>query len=85
VKRLNSSNVNGLVGDVRDEDAFVKVLKSLAPVDHIVFSGVDLIIRGALEDLVIEDAKHLFGVKFWGAVIIAKGSHDMSACTGVKY
>jgi predicted CDP-diglyceride synthetase/phosphatidate cytidylyltransferase len=74
VKRLNSPNVNGLVGDVRDEDAFVEVLKSLAPVNHIVFSGVDLIIRGALEDLVLDDAKHLFGVKFWGAVVIAKGA-----------
>ncbi|EPE31322.1 NAD(P)-binding Rossmann-fold containing protein [Glarea lozoyensis ATCC 20868] len=72
VKRLNSPNVNGLVGDVRDEGGFVEVLKGLAPIDHIVFSGVDLIIRGALEDLVLDEAKHLFGVKFWGAVVIAK-------------
>jgi hypothetical protein len=49
------------------------VLKSHAPVDHIVFSGVDKIIRGNLEDLNLDDAKHLFGVKFWGAVTIGKG------------
>ncbi|GAB7352072.1 hypothetical protein MBLNU459_g2577t2 [Dothideomycetes sp. NU459] len=79
VERLNSPNVKGAVGDVRDEAAFVQVLKSLAPVDHIVFSGVDKIIRGKLEDLELDDAKHLFGVKFWGAVIIGKAvlKHDI--------
>lgn len=64
VERLNTPNVQGLEGNVRDEAAFVKLLQSLAPVDHIVFSGVDKIIRGNLEDLNLDDAKHLFGVKF---------------------
>jgi NAD(P)-dependent dehydrogenase (short-subunit alcohol dehydrogenase family) len=72
VRRLNSPNVSGVTADVRDEAAFVQVLQSLAPVDHIVFSGVDKIIRGKLEDLDLNDAKHLFGVKFWGAVVIGK-------------
>jgi len=72
VKRLNSSNASGVVGNVRDEASFVEVLRSLAPVDHIVFSGVDKIIRGQLEDLDLDEAKHLFGVKFWGAVILGK-------------
>jgi hypothetical protein len=73
VKRLASPNASGAVGDVREEAAFVEVLKSFAPVDHIVFSSVDKIIRGKLEDLNLDDAKHLFGVKFWGAVTIGKG------------
>lgn len=73
MSRLASPNVSGYVGNVRDEEAFVKVLRSLAPVDHIVFSGVDKIIRGKLEELDLDDAKHLFGVKFWGAVVIGKG------------
>lgn len=73
VKRLNSANVQGRTGNVKEEDAFVQVLKDLAPVDHIVFSGVDKIIRGKLEDLDLEEAKNLFGVKFWGAVVIGKG------------
>jgi hypothetical protein len=73
VKRLDSPRVTGAVGDVREEGSFVEVLKGLAPVDHIVFSGVDKIIRGELGDLNIDDAKHLFGVKFWGAVIVGKG------------
>lgn len=74
VKRLNSPKVSSAVGNVRDEAGFVEVLKSLAPVDHIVFSGVDKIIRGKLEDLDLDDAKNLFGVKFWGAVVIGKGT-----------
>lgn len=75
VKRLNSPNASGVVGNVREEEAFIEVLKSLAPVDHIVFSAVDIIIRGKLEDLNLDEAKHLFGVKFWGSVVIGKGKH----------
>jgi NAD(P)-dependent dehydrogenase (short-subunit alcohol dehydrogenase family) len=73
VTRLASPNVEGAVGNVRDEEAFTQVLLEHAPVDHIVFSGVDKIIRGKLEDLVLEDAKFLFGVKFWGSLIVGKG------------
>jgi hypothetical protein len=58
---------------VRNEDAFVDVLRKLAPVDHIVFSSVDRIIRGRLEEMDLEEAKWLFGVKFWGAVVVGKG------------
>ena len=58
---------------MRDEAAFVEVLRGLAPVDHIVFSSVDRIIRGKLEDADLEEAKWLFGVKFWGAVVVGKG------------
>ena len=73
VKRLNSPNVDGVPGNVRDEAAFIEVLQKLAPLDHVVFSGVDKIIRGRLQDMELDDAKHLFGVKFWGAVVVGKG------------
>ncbi len=73
LKQLNSANAKGVVSDVRDEAAFTRTLQSLAPVDHLIFSAVDNIIRGKLEDLSLDDAKHLFGVKFWGAVIAGKG------------
>ena len=73
LKQLNSPNVKGVVSDVRDEEAYTRTLQSLAPVDHIVFSAVDNIIRGKLVDYSLDDAKHLFGVKFWGAVITGKG------------
>jgi hypothetical protein len=46
---------------------------SLAPLDHIVFSGVDKIIRGSLAETDFSDAKALFGVKFWGSFVVAKG------------
>jgi NAD(P)-dependent dehydrogenase (short-subunit alcohol dehydrogenase family) len=71
--------VAGVVADVHDEAAYVQVLQSLAPVDHIVYSAVDNIIRGNLEDLDLGVAKHLFEVKFWGAVITGKAAlkHDI--------
>jgi NAD(P)-dependent dehydrogenase (short-subunit alcohol dehydrogenase family) len=73
VARLNSPNVKGAHVDVRDEEAFVQVLRSTGPVDHIVYSAVDKIIRGRLEDVDIDEAKYLFGVKFWGSIILGKG------------
>ncbi|KIW02600.1 uncharacterized protein PV09_06049 [Verruconis gallopava] len=73
VRRLSGTGaVDGKVGDVRDEEGFTQVLISLAPLDHIVFSGVDVIIRGPLADANLDEAKHLFGVKFWGSVVIGK-------------
>jgi hypothetical protein len=72
VKRLGANSA-GAVGDVRDERGFTELLRSLSPVDHIIFSSVDKIIRGPLESLDLDDAKYLFGVKFWGAVVIGKG------------
>jgi NAD(P)-dependent dehydrogenase (short-subunit alcohol dehydrogenase family) len=52
---------------------------SLAPLDHIVFTGVDKIIRGPLADADLDEAKHLFGVKFWGSVVTGKAlvKHDI--------
>jgi hypothetical protein len=73
VKRLASPNVQGKTGDVRDEKGFTELLISLAPLDHVVFSGVDKIIRGSLADADLDDAKFLFGVKFWGSVVTGKG------------
>ena len=81
VARLASPLVAGYVGDVRNEEAFTALLVSLAPVDHIVFSSVDIIIRGALADLSLDTAKHLFGVKFWGAVTIGKAVKKHSLIT----
>jgi hypothetical protein len=64
-----------MVGDVRNEDSFTKLLISIAPLDHVIFSGVDKIIRGRLADADLEEAKHLFGVKFWGSIVVGKGSY----------
>jgi NAD(P)-dependent dehydrogenase (short-subunit alcohol dehydrogenase family) len=74
--RLSTINasVKGVVSDVRDEAAFTQTLRDLAPIDHLVFSAVDNIIRGKLTEQSLDDAKHLFGVKFWGAVTCGKGA-----------
>ncbi|KAJ7685604.1 oxidoreductase [Mycena polygramma] len=79
VQRLGGGNVSGKVGDVKKEEEFTQLLLSLAPLDHIVFSGVDVIIRGPLAETNLDDAKELFGVKFWGAVVIGKAlvKHDI--------
>ena len=58
---------------MRDEEKFIQLLVSLAPLDHVVFSAVDIIIRGNLAEADLDQAKHLFGVKFWGSVVIGKG------------
>jgi len=65
--------VKGIAVNVRDEKAVIAALQSLAPVDHVVFSAVDKIIRGDIQELELEEAKYLFGVKFWGAVAVGKG------------
>lgn len=67
------------MGDLRDECAFTALLLSLAPIDHLIFTSVDRIIRGPLASADLSDAKHLFGVKFWGGVVVAKAlaAHDI--------
>ncbi|CAN8105457.1 unnamed protein product [Discula destructiva] len=88
VDRLNALNTGpspslplakGYIGDVRDEAAFTALLQSLAPLDHIVFTSVDRAIRGPLADVDLSDARHLFGVKFWGSIVVAKAlaAHDI--------
>lgn len=71
--------IAGHVGDVKDEAAFTRLLCSLAPLDHIVFTSVDRIIRGPLEHTDIQRVQELFGVKFWGSVVVAKAlaKHDI--------
>lgn len=73
IKKVGSSNLTGKVGNVREEDQFIELLKSLAPIDHLIFSGVDKIIRGGIADANFEECKHLFGVKFWGSAVCGKG------------
>jgi hypothetical protein len=75
VKRLASPNATGKAGNVRDEDAFTELLISIAPLDHLIFSGVDKIIRGSLAEADLDEAKHFFGVKFWGSVVVGKGRY----------
>jgi NAD(P)-dependent dehydrogenase (short-subunit alcohol dehydrogenase family) len=73
VKRLNSPNAQGRVGNLLDEQQITEALKSLAPVDHVILSSHAGLPKGTLADSVIDEAKKPYGVKFWGSVIIGKG------------
>lgn len=72
VKNVNNPKLSGKAGDVRKEGSYTELLKSLAPVDHLIYSSVDKIIRGAIAEADLDEAKHLFGVKFWGSVLTGK-------------
>lgn len=70
-----------LSGNVRDEEAYTEAIKSLAPVDHLVYSGVDKIIRGAIAEADLDEAKHYFGVKFWGSAMTGKSMNASKTLT----
>jgi NAD(P)-dependent dehydrogenase (short-subunit alcohol dehydrogenase family) len=73
VKRLDSPHASGKASDIRDEAAITQLLRELAPLDHVLVSSVDKILLGPLVDTELDLAKNLFGVKFWGSIIVAKG------------
>jgi NADP-dependent 3-hydroxy acid dehydrogenase YdfG len=72
LKKINHPNLKGKVADVRNEANYTEVLRSLAPVDHLIYSSVDKIIRGAIADADFADAQWYFGVKFWGSALTGK-------------
>ena len=41
VEAANNPKLDGKVGNVREEESFIQLLRDLAPIDHLVFSGVD--------------------------------------------
>ena len=67
-------SITGATSDVLDESAITNALRSIAPVDHIVYTAVDARIRGPIGGVDIPSAQALFGVKFWGQVAVAKGA-----------
>ncbi|KAK0276717.1 hypothetical protein LTR54_000382 [Friedmanniomyces endolithicus] len=71
VEGIGNPNLHGKVGNVREEESFIELLRSLAPIDHLVFSGVD---KGEIAEANFDECKHLFGVKFWGAAICGKAA-----------
>ena len=71
---LSSFRLMHDAGNVRDEGAYTEAIRSTAPVDHLVYSGVDKIIRGAIAEADLDEAKHYFGVKFWGSAMTGKST-----------
>ncbi|KAK5115085.1 hypothetical protein LTR62_001782 [Meristemomyces frigidus] len=74
VSDVDNPHFDGKAGNVRDENSFIELLRSLAPIDHLVFSGVDKIIRGPIAEADFDQCRHLFGVKFWGSAICGKAA-----------
>ncbi|KAK4957327.1 hypothetical protein LTR10_005289 [Elasticomyces elasticus] len=79
VEDVGDDKLHGRVANVREEEDFIEVLRSLAPIDHLVFSGVDKtdpqqIIRGPIAEANFDECRHLFGVKFWGSAICGKAA-----------
>lgn len=62
----------GVALDVRDEAAVADLFARVGELDHVVFTAGDQADRRALKQLPIEQARHMFDVRFWGAVAIAK-------------
>jgi NAD(P)-dependent dehydrogenase (short-subunit alcohol dehydrogenase family) len=72
LKKANNPNLSGKVANVRDEKNYTEVIRSLAPVDHLIYSSVDKIIRGPIADADLENCQWYFGVKFWGSALTGK-------------
>jgi hypothetical protein len=58
---------------VTDSEKYVETLVSLAPIDHFVYSAVDFLVRGPLDEVELSKAKEGFDIKFWGAVTSVNG------------
>ncbi|KAK3624705.1 hypothetical protein LTR56_020856 [Elasticomyces elasticus] len=71
VEDVGDDKLHGRVANVREEENFIEVLRSLAPIDHLVFSGVD---KGPIAEANFDECRHLFGVKFWGSAICGKAA-----------
>ena len=69
-----NKNIEGHAVSVTDTERFVDLLRRLAPIDHLVYSAVDFLIRGPPEDIDLSRAKEGFDIKFWGAVTTAHGA-----------
>jgi len=63
--------------DVRDEQAVADFFTDLGPIDHLVHTAGDWgnMGRGRLADLDLVAAREAFGVRFWGALNVAKHAH----------
>src|ERR1700722_8876242 len=62
----------GAVVDVRDEAQIAALFERVAELDHVVFTAGDAFTPRPLADLSLSDARAIFGVRFWGAVTVAK-------------
>jgi NAD(P)-dependent dehydrogenase (short-subunit alcohol dehydrogenase family) len=67
------STIQGHAVSVNDTEKFVELLKGFGEIDHLVYSAVDLLVRGPVEEIDLVKAKEGFDIKFWGAVTSVTG------------
>jgi NAD(P)-dependent dehydrogenase (short-subunit alcohol dehydrogenase family) len=67
------ANIEGHAVSVTDTEKFVDLLKGFGEIDHLVYSAVDLLVRGPVEEVDLVKAKEGFDIKFWGAVTSVTG------------
>lgn len=65
-------NCDGAVLDIRSEAAVADLFARIGELDHVVLTAGDPADRRALRDLPLDEARHAFDVRFWGAVAAAK-------------
>ncbi|KAA2264195.1 SDR family oxidoreductase [Solihabitans fulvus] len=63
---------DGIVTDARDEAAVAALFDRVGPLEHLVYTAGDALDQRPLTDLPLDEARHLFDVRFWGVVAAVK-------------
>jgi NAD(P)-dependent dehydrogenase (short-subunit alcohol dehydrogenase family) len=64
--------VEGHVANLVDEKAVEALFSAMQPFDHLVFTAGDSVWQRAIRDTELIDAQGFFGVRYWGAFLVAK-------------
>jgi NAD(P)-dependent dehydrogenase (short-subunit alcohol dehydrogenase family) len=62
----------GYAVNVTDENAVCKFFEELGAFDHLVFTAGEALQFAQLDNLTMDDARHFFDTRFWGALMAAK-------------
>jgi NAD(P)-dependent dehydrogenase (short-subunit alcohol dehydrogenase family) len=65
-------NCDAAVVDTRSEAAVAALFARAGELDHLVYTAGDALGQRTLKDLSVDEARQLFGVRFWGAVAAVK-------------
>ncbi|MEV4020545.1 SDR family oxidoreductase [Nonomuraea angiospora] len=63
---------DAFVADARDETDVAALFERVGTLDHLVYTAGDALERRELQDLPLEEARHLFDVRFWGVIAAVK-------------
>jgi NAD(P)-dependent dehydrogenase (short-subunit alcohol dehydrogenase family) len=63
---------DGFVTDTRAEADVAALFERVGTLDHLVYTAGDALDRRPLQDLPLDEARHLFDVRFWGVIAAVK-------------